>query len=257
MLSDIAVSLHFSPVASMLAASFTLAPVTTAFSQGLHWLYERLHGVILAIQHWIEISLHQVGMTVTHLLGQASAFWTSGSLWLGILYWLLLLVMFIGVIGAVVPALPGITLVLGAMVIWGLVMGFKGIALALGVALVALILSLAIDYLAGVLGAQRAGASRWGQIGAIVGMFLGLFGLLPFLPTGIPLLGLLLGTIIGAFVGEFLHRGNLKLLPRVRQSAKVGIAIVVGTLIGNLLQGILALISVIVFLVTTWPGAAG
>jgi uncharacterized protein YqgC (DUF456 family) len=85
-------------------------------------------------------------------------------------------------------------------------------------------------------------------------MFLGLFGLLPFLPTGIPLLGLLLGTVLGAFVGEFLHRRELKLLQRIKQSAKVGLAIVVGTLVGNFLQGILALGSLVVFLVTTWPG---
>nr|WP_040696629.1 DUF456 family protein [Nodosilinea nodulosa] len=162
-----------------------------------------------------------------------------------------------GVVGAVVPALPGITLIVGAILIWGLVAGFVGLKWALGVAIAALILSFAIDYLAGVLGAQRVGASSWGQIGAFVGMFLGLFGLLPLLPTGIPLLGLLLGTVLGAFVGEFLHRRELKLLQRVKQSAKVGLAIVVGTLVGNILQGILALISLVVFLVTTGPGIWG
>ncbi|MBD2112782.1 DUF456 family protein [Nodosilinea sp. FACHB-141] len=163
--------------------------------------------------------------------------------------------MVVGVIGAVVPALPGITLIVGAMVIWGLVVGFVGLKWALGVAIAALILSFVIDYLAGVLGAQRVGASNWGQIGAFIGMFFGLFGLLPLLPTGIPLLGLLIGTVMGAFIGEFLHRRELKLLQRVKQSAKVGLAIVVGTLVGNVLQGILALISLIVFLATTWPGS--
>ncbi|MGF1566729.1 MAG: DUF456 domain-containing protein [Nodosilinea sp.] len=162
-----------------------------------------------------------------------------------------------GVIGAVIPALPGITLIVGAIVIWGLVAGFTGLKLALGVAIAALLLSFVIDYLAGVLGAQRVGASSWGQIGAIIGMFLGLFGLLPLLPTGIPLLGLLLGTVIGAFLGEFLHRRELKLGQRIKQSAKVGLAIVVGTLVGNVLQGVLALISLVVFLVTTWPGPMG
>jgi uncharacterized protein YqgC (DUF456 family) len=54
-------------------------------------------------------------------------------------------------------------------------------------------------------------------------------------------------------VGEFLHRRDLELWPRSQQSVKVGIAIVVGTLVGNVLQAILALASVIVFVVTTWP----
>jgi uncharacterized protein len=170
-------------------------------------------------------------------------------------YWLLVLVMGVGVVGAVVPALPGITLIVGAIALWGLVAGFAGLQWALGVAIAALLLSVLIDYLAGVLGAQRVGASSWGQIGAFIGMFVGLFGLLPFLPTGIPLLGLVAGTVLGAFIGEFLHRRELKLLQRLKQSIKVGLAIVVGTLVGNLLQGILALISLVIFLVTTWPAA--
>ncbi|TVQ07511.1 MAG: DUF456 family protein [Leptolyngbya sp. DLM2.Bin27] len=165
--------------------------------------------------------------------------------------------MVVGVIGAVVPALPGVTLIVGAIAVWGLAVGFSGLQWALGVAIAALLLSFAIDYLAGVVSAQRVGASGWGQTGAFIGMFLGLFGLLPLLPTGIPLLGLLVGTVVGAFLGEFLHRRELKPLPRVKQSAKVGLAIVVGTLVGNILQGVLALISLIVFLVTTWPSGWG
>lgn len=238
----------------MLAISLTFAPAIQAFRHGWQQLTDRIIQLLLFIWHWLAVYTMQVSLMFSHWLAQTNTLLTGGALWLPVLYWFLVLVMFIGVIGAVVPALPGITLVLGAIGVWGLVVGFKTLTLALGVAIAALLLSLAIDYLAGVLGAQRAGASRWGQVGAVLGMFLGLFGLLPFLPTGIPLLGLLLGTVLGAFVGEFLHRGNLKLVPRIKQSAKVGIAIVVGTLIGNLLQGLLALISVIVFLVTTWPG---
>ncbi|MBD2424547.1 DUF456 family protein [Phormidium sp. FACHB-1136] len=177
--------------------------------------------------------------------------------WQPILYSLLLLVMLVGVIGAVVPALPGISLVLGSVILWGFVVGFSSLKWALGVTIVATVLSVLIDYLAGVLGAQRVGASTWGQVGAFIGMFLGLFGLLPFLPTGIPLLGLLLGTVIGAFIGEFLHRRDLKLGQRMTQSGKVGLAIVVGTLVGNVLQGILALIAFVVFVVTTWQGVLG
>lgn len=240
----------------MLAAFITLASATSDLTQGFQHLYDRFSQGLIALAHWLQLTVAQMSLSLTQWLAQAPIALTGEALWLPVFYWLLVLVMVVGVVGAVVPALPGISLVLGAIVIWGLVVGFKGLTLALGVAIVALLLSLAIDYFAGVLGAQRAGASRWGQTGAIVGMFLGLFGLLPFLPTGIPLLGLLLGTVFGAFTGEFLHRSNLKFGPRIQQSAKVGIAIVVGTLVGNLLQGLLALIAVIVFLVTTWPGTA-
>lgn len=224
-------------------------------SQWVAQLFQQIsHGLTTGLAATMGY-LVQVGHSLAHLPAQVSPALTSSAVWHPVLYWLLVLVMVVGVIGAVVPALPGITLIVGAILVWGLVAGFTGLSWALGVAIVALLLGLAIDYLAGVLGAQRVGASSWGQIGAIVGMFLGLFGLLPLLPTGIPLLGLLLGTVIGAFTGEFLHRRELKLGQRIKQSAKVGLAIVVGTLVGNILQGVLALISLIVFLVTTWPSA--
>lgn len=180
---------------------------------------------------------------------------SNPALWQGLLYWLLLAVMGLGIIGSFVPVLPGITLVMAAILVWGLVHGFAGLAVPLAVAAVAVVLSFAIDYLAGVIGAQRVGASQWGQVGAFVGMALGLFGLLPFLPTGIPFIGLILGTVAGAFAGEFLYRRELVWWPRIRQSAKVGLAIVVGSLVGNVLQGLLAFATTVVFVVATWPGA--
>lgn len=196
---------------------------------------------------------HQLGIMLTNLTAPLAA----PDLWQVVLYWVLMLIAFIGVIGAFVPALPGITLILGAVIIWGFIKGFAGLAWALGVTIFAFVLSVAVDYLAGIIGAQKVGASNWGQVGAIVGMFLGFFGLIPALPVGGPIFGILIGTVLGAFVGEFLHRRELKLWPRTKQSFRVGIAIVVGTLVGNILQGLLALIAFVVFFVTSWGGVYG
>ncbi|WOD37500.1 DUF456 domain-containing protein [Nodosilinea sp. E11] len=240
-----------------MAAFLALVSTLPALPQGMVQFYAQVSQWVAQTASTTAAYLGQTGPTAAHLIAQASVSTTSPALWHPLLYWLLVLVMVFGVVGAVVPALPGITLIVGAIAVWGLVVGFAGLQWALGVAIAALILSFAIDYLAGVLGAQRVGASSWGQIGAFIGMFVGLFGLLPLLPTGIPLLGLLLGTVLGAFIGEFLHRRELKLLQRVKQSVKVGVAIVVGTIVGNILQGVLALISLIVFLVTTWSGNGG
>jgi len=236
-----------------MAAFLALA---SALPQGIDQVYPQVSQWATHLFDATGTSLVQVGHSLASLPAQVPVTVTS-PVWHPVLYWLLVLVMVFGVIGAVVPVLPGTILIVGAIAVWGLVVGFSGLQWALGVAIAALLLGFAIDYLAGVLGAQRVGASSWGQIGAFIGMFFGLFGLLPLLPTGIPLLGLLIGTVVGAFVGEFLHRRELKLRQRVKQSAKVGLAIVVGTLVGNILQGVLALISLIVFLVTTWPGNWG
>ncbi|MEM8544227.1 MAG: DUF456 domain-containing protein [Cyanobacteria bacterium P01_H01_bin.119] len=169
-----------------------------------------------------------------------------------VLYWILLVVMAVGVVGACVPGLPGASLILIGTLVWGLAAGFAGVGWALGTVIVVLGLSFVIDYLAAYLGAKRVGASTWGQVGAIAGMILGFLGLLPALPVGGPLAGILLGAIAGGFLGEFLYRRDLDAGPRTVLALKVSLAIVVGTLIGNILEGLLALVAVAVFVLTTW-----
>lgn len=86
----------------------------------------------------------------------------------------------------------------------------------------------------------------------MVGLVAVLFGLLPpALVVGGPIIGLLIGPFLGAFIGEFLYRRNLK------QALKAAVAVVASSLIGNLIQGVLALGAVIVFLITTWSSVMG
>ena len=170
-----------------------------------------------------------------------------------IIYAALLVVMLVGVIGSFIPGLPGASLILGAIAVWGIFNGFNTVGWALGVAIVVLLLSIATDAIASYVGAKQAGASNWGQIGAMVGLVLGFLGLLPALPFGGPLVGMLFGPLLGAFVGEFIYRQDLKLGPRVQVAFKAGIGIIVGSLVGNLIEGFLAIAAVVVFLFTTWP----
>ena len=171
------------------------------------------------------------------------------------LYWVVVTVIVIGVIGAIVPAIPGLGLITIAILIWAVIQGFTtSTVIPLIVSAVLLVLSLGIDFLATYYGAKQAGASKWGQIGAFVGLFLGLFGFLPTLPIGGPLgpiFGVIIGSVIGALVGEFLYRKNLWI------AIKAAIGIVVGTVIGKLIQGILALATLVVFLFNTWPYKGG
>jgi uncharacterized protein YqgC (DUF456 family) len=170
------------------------------------------------------------------------------------IYWILVAVMVVGVIGAIVPALPGMALVSVAILIWALVAGFtQSTVIPLVVAVVLLLISIGIDFLAGYLGAKYAGASQWGQIGAIVGLILGLLGLLPTLPIGGPIgpiVGIIFGSVAGAAIGEFLYRRD------VVQAVKAAIGIVVGSVVGKLLQFVLALVTLVVFFVRTWPYAS-
>ncbi|MBW4471332.1 MAG: DUF456 family protein [Stenomitos rutilans HA7619-LM2] len=163
------------------------------------------------------------------------------------LYWLLVAVMVIGIIGAVVPMIPGMSLIAIAIFIWGAVKGFSSVTIVLPLAIVLLVVSLGIDFLATYYGAKQAGVSKWGQLGAVLGLVIGILGLLPALPVGGPILGILIGPMLGAIVGEFLYRRDLKV------AAKAALGIVVGSVVGNLIQGLLAIVTVAVFLWTTLP----
>ncbi len=174
---------------------------------------------------------------------------------LTLLYWFLVALMGVGIIGAFVPVLPGSGLIVGAVLIWT-VASPGASSLPLIVAIAAFILSLGVGYLATYIGTKKVGASSWGQTGSIVGIIVGFLGLLPALPVGGPLLGILIGSMLGAFLGEFLFRKELGMAARLKLSSKVSLAVVVSSLVGTLLEGLLAFTAVIVFLWATWPNIA-
>jgi uncharacterized protein len=169
-----------------------------------------------------------------------------------IVYWLVITLMILCVVGAVIPALPGSSLILIAIIAWGFIKGsFDAISTPLIVTVMVLIVSVGVDFLGGYIGAKKAGASNWGQIGALVGLVLGFFGLLPALPFGGPLIGMLFGPLLGAIIGEYLYQKDLGI------AVKAGVGIIVGSLLGNLIQGLLALAAVFVFIITTWTQVYG
>jgi uncharacterized protein len=175
-------------------------------------------------------------------------------------YWVLVAVMLLGVVGAFIPAIPGPSLIVGAIVAAGFIYGWPQVITPLIVSIIVFALCFAIEYLAGVLGGQKAGASHWGQIGAMIGLGLGFFGLLPALPVGGPLIGIFFGPFIGAVSGEILYLlrdKSLSALDRLQKSLRAGIGIVAGSLIGLVMQGLLSTGALLVFVFTTysngWP----
>ncbi len=169
-----------------------------------------------------------------------------------VLYIALVALMLVGLVGAVVPALPGAGLIVAAVLIWTLATNMAIVNWALGTAVAAFVLSLFVSYLATYFGAKKVGASSWGQRGAVIGLIVGFLGLLPALPVGGPLVGMLFGTMLGAFVGEFSYRRELAIAPRLKLSSKVSLAVVASSLVGNVIEGLLALTAIAVFLLTTW-----
>ncbi len=101
----------------------------------------------------------------------------------------------VGVVGSVVPILPGASLILGAGILHKICYSAEISWWTLLVLLIGAGLSLLIDYLSGALGSRVFGASVWAFVGAVLGGLVGLF-------FGLP--GLLLGPLVGAFILELI-----------------------------------------------------
>ena len=119
---------------------------------------------------------------------------------------LTLVLMVVGLLGSVLPGLPGVTLIFLSALVYALLTDFRTVGAAVLVALFMFAaLALVTDFVATSYGARRFGASNWGTLGGAIGGIAGaLVGLL-FLGIG-SLLGLILGTITGVFIGEYLKR---------------------------------------------------
>src|SRR5207244_11616797 len=96
-------------------------------------------------------------------------------------WWLFAIVlMALGLIGTVIPIVPGTTIILAAAVVHRVALGAdRSLGMSALIAMLALtLLTYAIDAAAGYMGAKRFGASKWGLIGGgaggVVGLFVGL-----------------------------------------------------------------------------------
>ncbi len=128
----------------------------------------------------------------------------------------------VGAAGIVLPALPGVPLMLAGMVVAAAVDDFQRIGwLTLAVLGVLTLLAVLVDFLASVMGVKYAGASRRAVWGALIGTIVGLF---------FGLAGLIFGPFVGALVGELSVHGRLD------QAGRVGIATWVGLILGTLLK---------------------
>lgn len=134
-----------------------------------------------------------------------------------ILWALAILLIIVGMIGALVPVLPGTVLVFGGMVLAAWADGFTrvGIPTLVVLALITAVVYV-IDFMAGIYGVEKTGASRRAVIGAALGTVVGLF-------FGLP--GLILGPFVGAVAGEYTVRRHLAGAGRAGAGAWLGLAL--------------------------------
>ncbi|PYL05919.1 MAG: DUF456 domain-containing protein [Verrucomicrobia bacterium] len=142
----------------------------------------------------------------------------------------------VGLIGAVVPILPGTTIILAAAIIHRLMLGAeKSIGWKTIVVLVLLTLvSYAFDFLGSYFGAKYFGATKWGAFGAITGAVIGLF---------FGIIGLFTGPVIGAVAGELIAG------KRMIDAGRAGWGSLLGNLSATIGKLVIALAMITIFLV--------
>lgn len=151
-----------------------------------------------------------------------------------ILLWILSAALILtGLAGTVLPVLPGTLLVWGGILLGAWIDDFARVGMTTVVVISVLaVLAWGLDYVAGLLGAQKAGASKLALLGAAVGTVLGLF---------MGLVGVFFMPLVGAAVGEYLAQKDHT------RAVKVGVATWIGIMVGLIAKVVLAFIMVGIF----------
>ena len=140
----------------------------------------------------------------------------------------------VGLIGTVLPALPGAMLIVAGLVVAAWADGFSRVGVwtlvligAIGAA------SYLVDFAAAALGAKKFGASPRAMVGAGLGTLAGLF---------LGPVGIIFGPFVGAIIGELtVHRDIAKV-------GKAGLAAWIGFLLGMAVKVGIAFLMIAIFL---------
>jgi uncharacterized protein YqgC (DUF456 family) len=150
------------------------------------------------------------------------------------LLWILCAALIVaGLAGTVLPVLPGTVLVWAGIVLGAWIDDFQRVGTTnLVVVTVLAALAWVLDYVAGLLGARRAGASRQALLGAAIGTVVGLF---------MGVVGVLFMPLVGAALGEYLAQKDQ------HRAVKVGVATWLGIMVGLVAKVVLAFVMVGLF----------
>ncbi len=148
---------------------------------------------------------------------------------------LVAVIMFVGLLGTVLPIIPGTVLILLGAFLYALAEGFQAVGWPTLLVLVLLtLLATSADIWASSVGAKIGGASGWSVLVGLIGGFVGL--LLFSLP------GAILGAVGGVLLVEIIRVGDLK------QAFKAGGGWAIGWLLSTAVQLVIGLIMVAIFI---------
>jgi len=112
-----------------------------------------------------------------------------------------IILMILGIIGCLVPVLPGPPIsYLGLIMLHVTRFGQFSTTVLVSLAAVAIVVTI-LDYIVPIWGTRKFGGSKYGMRGATVGLIIGLF---------LGPVGIIVGPLLGAIVGELIFKDDMK-----------------------------------------------
>lgn len=147
--------------------------------------------------------------------------------------------MIIGILGSLLPVLPGISLCWLGIALLYCTSVIPTNYLILGVTLIIVILFTIANYILPAKGTQRFGGSKAGIWGTNIGLIIGLLAPIPF--------GFIIGPFVGALIGELFFETK-----NTEQAFKAATGSVLGILVSSFIQFMLCIIYLGIFISIIW-----
>ena len=146
--------------------------------------------------------------------------------------------MLLGILGSILPVLPGILISWVGLLVFYLAPSVPINYWFLGSTFFIAILIYVLNLIIPAMGTKRYGGSKSGMIGATIGLVIGLFSPIPF--------GIIIGPFIGAFIGEIINKSNRK------SALKAAFGSFIGFLASSFMELMVAFSFLLLFLWKVW-----
>jgi uncharacterized protein YqgC (DUF456 family) len=147
--------------------------------------------------------------------------------------------MLLGVLGSLLPALPGPPISWVGLLLLYLCPGIEKNYWILGITLVIAVVIAILDYIIPAKGTKRFGGSKYGIWGTNIGLIVGIFAPIPF--------GFIIGPFVGALIGELIYDRKDS-----TRATKAAIGSFVGFLAGTFIKFVVSIAYLGLFIMVFW-----
>ena len=143
------------------------------------------------------------------------------------------LIMIVGIIGSVIPVLPGPLSSWLGLFIFSNISDVEVQSKTLIFCLIIALIIFVFDYVIPIYTSKKFGASKYGIIGASIGTLIGLF---------LPPFGIILGALLGAISGELLLNKNFE------KSIKAASGVFIGLIISGFTKALISIVFLVIYI---------